>query len=122
MEEEVKKDEVTEEKQEEKEEKEKPLDKMTAPELREIAKEIPGVDGVHAMPDPTEGGLATALHEMADASGNGFIVESDSIHLFPETRVLSERFAIDPLGLIASGSLLITRHLKSASLMVSRLS
>ncbi len=28
---------------------EKPLDKMTAPELREIAKELPGVAGVHAM-------------------------------------------------------------------------
>ncbi len=65
------------------------------------------IDGVHAMHDPTEGGLATALHEMADASGNGFIVESDSIHLFPETRLLSAKFAVDPLGLIASGSLLI---------------
>ncbi len=30
-------------------EKEKPLDKMTATELREIAREIPGVEGVHAM-------------------------------------------------------------------------
>ena len=30
-------------------EKEKPLDKMTAKELREIAREIPGVEGVHAM-------------------------------------------------------------------------
>ncbi len=28
---------------------ERPLDKMTAPELRDIAKEIPGVTGVHAM-------------------------------------------------------------------------
>jgi hypothetical protein len=28
---------------------EKPLDKMTAKELREIALDIPGVDGVHAM-------------------------------------------------------------------------
>ena len=28
---------------------EKPLDKLTGPELREIAKEIPGVEGVHAM-------------------------------------------------------------------------
>ncbi len=27
----------------------KPIDKMTAKELREIAKEIPGVEGVHAM-------------------------------------------------------------------------
>ena len=28
---------------------EKPLDKMTVKELREIAKEIPGIQGVHAM-------------------------------------------------------------------------
>ncbi|MCP4691121.1 MAG: transcription termination factor Rho [Desulfobacterales bacterium] len=35
-----------------KEAKEKPLDKMTAPELREIAKEIAGVVGVHGMNKP----------------------------------------------------------------------
>ena len=28
---------------------EKPLEKMTAPELKEVAKEIPGLTGVHAM-------------------------------------------------------------------------
>lgn len=33
----------------EKEKKEKPLDKMTAPELRVIAKELPDVTGVHGM-------------------------------------------------------------------------
>ena len=48
MEEEVKNEEVKEE-QKEAPKEEKPLDKMTAPELREIAKEIPGVEGVHAM-------------------------------------------------------------------------
>ncbi len=31
------------------EDKEKPLDKMTAKELRELAMEIPGISGVHAM-------------------------------------------------------------------------
>ena len=50
MTEEIEKEEAQEEKKEEqKDEKEKPLDKMTAPELREIAKEIEGVEGVHAM-------------------------------------------------------------------------
>lgn len=44
MEEETKKEGQVEEKQEE-----KPLNRMTAKELREIAIEIPGVDGVHAM-------------------------------------------------------------------------
>ena len=48
MEEEVKNEEVQEEHKEAPKEG-KPLDKMTAPELREIAKEIPGVEGVHAM-------------------------------------------------------------------------
>jgi hypothetical protein len=49
MEEEIKQEEVQEEKKEEKREKEKPLDKMTATELREIALEIPDIDGAHAM-------------------------------------------------------------------------
>ncbi|MFH1489918.1 MAG: Rho termination factor N-terminal domain-containing protein [Pseudomonadota bacterium] len=46
MEEETKKEETTEA---QKEEQQKPLEKMTAPELREIAKDLPGVTGVHAM-------------------------------------------------------------------------
>ena len=33
----------------EKEEKQKPLDKMTVKELREIAKEIPEITGIHGM-------------------------------------------------------------------------
>ena len=32
--------------------KEKPIDKMTAKELRELAKEIPGVTGAHGMNKP----------------------------------------------------------------------
>ncbi len=49
MEEEVKDQEGQVEDTQETKEPEKPLDKMTAPELREIAKQIPGVEGVHAM-------------------------------------------------------------------------
>jgi hydrogenase maturation factor len=65
------------------------------------------VHGVHAMHDLTEGGLSAALHELADASGNGFVVETESIHIFRETDALCKKYGIDPLGLIASGSLLI---------------
>jgi len=52
MEEEVKektKEEITGEQKEEKSQEEKPLEKMTVKELREIAKDIPGVTGVTAM-------------------------------------------------------------------------
>lgn len=51
MEEEIKEGDVQEQevKEEKQKEPEKPLDKMTATELREIAVEIPGIEGAHAM-------------------------------------------------------------------------
>ena len=62
---------------------------------------------VHAMHDPTEGGLATALWELADAAGVGLVVEAERIPILPEGRALCAEFGLDPLGTIASGALLI---------------
>lgn len=61
---------------------------------------------VHAMHDPTEGGVATGVHELSVASGCGMTISSESIMIFPETARLCTHFGLDPLGLIASGSLL----------------
>lgn len=63
---------------------------------------------VTAMHDPTEGGLATGLHEIAEAAGVGLQIEYDAIHIFPETEQLCQKYGLDPLGVIASGSLLLT--------------
>jgi hydrogenase expression/formation protein HypE len=62
---------------------------------------------VHAMHDPTEGGLATGLHELASAAGVGMLVEREKILILPETDLLCRELQLDPLGLIASGALLI---------------
>jgi hydrogenase expression/formation protein HypE len=62
---------------------------------------------VHAMHDPTEGGLATGLWEMSMAAGVGLEIEEPAIPVFPETAALCSFFGLDPLGVIASGSLLI---------------
>jgi hydrogenase expression/formation protein HypE len=62
---------------------------------------------VHAMHDPTEGGVATALWELADAASVGLAVEADRIPILPEGRALCAEFGLDPLGTIASGALLI---------------
>jgi len=62
---------------------------------------------VHAMHDPTEGGLATGLWELARASGVGLRIERAAIPILPETAALCARYRLDPLGLIASGSLLL---------------
>ena len=63
---------------------------------------------VHAMHDPTEGGVATALREMAGASNTGLRLQADQMPLLPEGRLLCNTFGLDPLGTIASGALLAT--------------
>jgi hydrogenase expression/formation protein HypE len=63
--------------------------------------------GVNAMHDPTEGGVTGAVHEIADASNLGVKVFKEKIRIQPETQEICEFFQIDPLQLIASGSLLI---------------
>lgn len=62
---------------------------------------------IHSMHDPTEGGLANALHEVASAAQTGILVQEERIPVLAECRVLCDRFGLNPLGLIASGSLLI---------------
>jgi hydrogenase maturation factor len=62
---------------------------------------------IHSLHDPTEGGLANALHEVAAAAGVGILVEGDRIPILKECKVLCRHYGLDPLGLIASGSLLI---------------
>jgi hydrogenase expression/formation protein HypE len=62
---------------------------------------------VHAMHDPTEGGVATACWELAQAANVGLRVDRERVPVLREGRVLCEAFGLDPLGMIASGSLLL---------------
>lgn len=66
-----------------------------------------GAGVVHAMHDPTEGGLATGLHELAIASGVGLRIDGAAVPILPETESFCDLLGLEPLGLIASGSLLI---------------
>ncbi|MBI3397758.1 MAG: hydrogenase expression/formation protein [Deltaproteobacteria bacterium] len=76
---------------------------------------------IHAMHDPTEGGISTGLHELAIASKAGIIVEKDKIPVFSECQKLCNYFGINPLGAIASGALLITVAEKRSKRVVSGL-
>ncbi len=76
---------------------------------------------VHAMHDPTEGGLATGLHELAAAAGVGILVEREKILILPETALLCRKLRLDPLGLIASGALLIVAPEGDAAKILARL-
>jgi len=77
--------------------------------------------GVRAMHDPTEGGVATGIMELARASGCGVRIEESRIPVYPETRRSCEAMGLDPLGLIASGSLLIAADAACAPAIRDRL-
>ena len=63
---------------------------------------------VHSMHDVTEGGLVTGLREVAKASGLGLAIEESSVPILFECQEVCEALGLDPLGLLASGALLIT--------------
>ena len=77
--------------------------------------------GVHAMHDPTEGGVAGGIHEMADASNVGVKVTEEAITVKSETVQICSHFQIDPLQLIGSGALVISAEAESAGEIVRSL-
>jgi hydrogenase expression/formation protein HypE len=73
------------------------------------------------MHDPTEGGIATALAELAAAAGVGLRIDRDRVMVVPEGRTLCEAFGLDPLGTIASGALLMTLDPADAGIVIHAL-
>jgi len=76
--------------------------------------------GVHAMHDPTEGGISTAIHELAHAANVGAMIWEDKLLISDITKSLCQEFGIDPLGAISSGALLIAAdHDKSDQILLA---
>ena len=63
---------------------------------------------VHSMHDVTEGGVITALREVAIGSDVGLVVEAESMPILPESGTICQVLGIDPLGLLGSGALVAT--------------
>ncbi|MFN2188679.1 MAG: AIR synthase family protein [Candidatus Promineifilaceae bacterium] len=63
---------------------------------------------VSAMHDPTEGGVASALWELAEACGYSLVVQRDSMLISALTEKICRVLGIEPLASISSGSLLLT--------------
>ena len=107
-----------------------------APDLVEKAKAVlfaPGISvvkdasvacasvSIHSMHDPTEGGLATGLLEIAKAAAVGLMVDEDRIPILPECSAFCSALGLNPLGLIASGALLAAVAPDDAPRLISAL-
>lgn len=64
--------------------------------------------GATSMHDATEGGILGAVWEVAECSQTGVELWADKIPMKEETRLICKEAQIDPLGLISSGTMIIT--------------
>jgi hydrogenase maturation factor len=62
--------------------------------------------GASALHDPTEGGLAAGLHELAQASGVALRVDASAVLWFEPGLAICRALGADPWGTLASGALL----------------
>ena len=66
-----------------------------------------GGDGITAMKDPTRGGVASALHEMADKAGVSILIREEAVPVRDTVRAAAELLGIDPLFIANEGKALI---------------
>jgi len=90
-----------------------PLNHLVAKMLAEAK------DGVHALRDPTRGGLATTLNEFAQASSLGIKIYEDKIPVQDEVRGACELLGLDPLYVANEGKLVAVTSKNSTQVLLT---
>ncbi|MEW6278076.1 MAG: hydrogenase expression/formation protein HypE [Candidatus Eremiobacterota bacterium] len=78
----------------------------TAPVVAMALALVRELEEVHCLKDPTRGGVATSLNELAAASGVAVAVDEAAIPVRPEVQGACELLGIDPLHVACEGRLL----------------
>jgi hydrogenase expression/formation protein HypE len=80
-----------------------------------------GGDDVVAMKDPTRGGVAGSLHEMAAKGKVGVIIEEQAVPVHDQVRAAADMIGIDPLLVANEGKAVIGVRAASAAKVLSAL-
>jgi hydrogenase expression/formation protein HypE len=70
-----------------------------------VAAMLDAAPGIHCLRDPTRGGLATTLNELAHQSGVGMLLREDDIPVQPAVAAACELLGLDPLYVANEGKL-----------------
>jgi hydrogenase expression/formation protein HypE len=70
-----------------------------------VAAMVAAVPGIHCLRDPTRGGLATTLNELAQQSGVGMQLDEAAIPVRPAVAAACELLGLDPLYIANEGKL-----------------
>ena len=68
-----------------------------------VAVMMEAAPGIHCMRDPTRGGVATALNEIASQSGCGIVIRERDIPVKPQVSAACELLGLDPLYVANEG-------------------
>ncbi len=71
-----------------------------------VAAMVEAVPGIRCLRDPTRGGLATTLNELARQSGVGMRIREEAIPIRPDVQAACELLGLDPLYVANEGKLI----------------
>jgi hydrogenase expression/formation protein HypE len=71
-----------------------------------VAAMVRAVPTIHCLRDPTRGGLATTLNEIATQSGAGMVIDEAAVPVLPQVEAACEFLGLDPLYVANEGKLI----------------
>lgn len=86
--------------------------------IQEILEVAPNT---HVLRDPTRGGLATTLNEIAQQSKTGIVIYEDSIPILPAVQACSDLLGFDPLYIANEGKLIVIVPAAEKDLVIKKM-
>tara|TARA_B110000438_G_scaffold290169_1_gene325588 strand:+ start:656 stop:1639 length:984 start_codon:yes stop_codon:yes gene_type:complete len=88
--------------------------------IKKIANNGTSTKKIIKMHDPTEGGIATALHEICEFGNVSCEIEFEKIIFLPNFLEVCKDLELDPIGVISSGCLLIICKKEDENIIISK--
>jgi hydrogenase expression/formation protein HypE len=98
-----------------------PIESDCAPLSQLVAAMLQASKRIHCLRDPTRGGLASTLNEIARQSGVGIRIEEDSIPVQDAVRAACELLGLDPLYVANEGKLVAVVPRSGAERVLARM-
>jgi hydrogenase expression/formation protein HypE len=89
--------------------------------LASLVADLLPMGGIHALRDPTRGGVASSLNEIALSSGVGMMIEDTRLPVDPEVQAACHLLGLDPLFVANEGKLLAIVAPEAAEAILARM-
>jgi hydrogenase expression/formation protein HypE len=89
--------------------------------LAELVADLLTVGGIHVLRDPTRGGVASSLNEIAASSGVGMVIHDVDVPVQAEVQAACDLLGLDPLYVANEGKLLAIVAADKAAAVLQRM-